>query len=67
MDVLETIMSDYGISPLPSDTKEAMAYIPFQQHNSKLYSPMQALEAGTVYPTLDKPFYGNKCWGGKND
>ena len=28
---------------------------------------MQALEAGTVYPILDKPFYGSKCWGGKND
>lgn len=67
MDIFESAMLDYGISPLPSDTVVAMAYVPFQQHNSKLYSPAQALEAGTVYPILDKPFYGSKCWGGKND
>lgn len=67
MDILETIMSDYGLSSLPADTTVAMAYVPFQQQNSKLYSPAQALEAGTVYPILDKPFYGSKCWGGKND
>lgn len=67
MEVFETIMADYGLSPLPNDTVEAMAYVPFQQQNSKTYSPAQALEAGTVYPVLDKPFYGSKCWGGKND
>lgn len=67
MEVFETIMADYGLSPLPNDTVEAMAYVPFQQHNSKTYSPAQALEVGTVYPVLDKPFYGSKCWGGKND
>lgn len=67
MDILSTVMADYGISPLPDDTTVAMAYVPFQQMNSKLYSPAQALEAGTAYPILDKPFYGNKCWGGKND
>lgn len=67
MEVFETIMADYGLSPLPNDTVEAMAYVPFQQQNSKTYSPAHALEAGTVYPVLDKPFYGGKCWGGKND
>lgn len=67
MEVFETIMADYGLSPLPNDTVEAMAYVPFQQQNSKTYSPAQALEAGTVYPVLDKPFYGSKCWGGRND
>ena len=30
-------------------------------------SPAQALESGTAFPILDKPFYGSKCWGGKND
>lgn len=67
MDILSTVMADYGISPLPEDTTVAMAYVPFQQTNSKLYSPAQALEAGTAYPILDKPFYGSKCWGGRND
>ena len=67
MDILETIMSDYGLSPLPKDTVVAMAYVPYQQEKSKLYSPAQALEAGTVYPILDKPFCGSRCWGDKND
>ena len=67
MDILNTIMADYGVSPLPDDTTVAMAYVPFQQENSQLYSPAQALEAGTAYPILDKPFYGSKCWGGRND
>ncbi len=67
MDILENIMKDYGISALPKNTAEAMAYIPFQQCGSQLYSPAQALESGTVYPVLDKPFFGSKCAGGKND
>ena len=67
MEIIEIAMRDYGISPLPSDTVEAMAYIPYQQQNSKTYTPAQALESGTVYPVLDKPFYGSKCTGGKND
>ena len=53
MEILENIMADYGLSPLPNDTVEAMAYVPFQQQNSKTYSPAHALEAGTVYPVLD--------------
>lgn len=61
------VMKDYGISPLPKKTAEAMAYVPFQQQNSKTYSPAQALESGTVYPVLDKPFFGSKCSGGNND
>ncbi len=67
MEILDTIMADYGLSPLPKDTVETMAYVPYQQFNSKIYSPAQALEAGTAYPVLDKPFYGSKCRGGKND
>lgn len=65
MEIYETVMAKYGLTPLPEDTVEAMAYIPFQQRNSKIYSPAQALEAGTAYPVLDKPFYGSKCMGGQ--
>ncbi len=61
MHMIDIAMTDYGIAPLPNDPQLAMAYIPFQQYNSKVYSPMQALEAGTVYPDLDKPFYGRRC------
>ena len=67
MEIIDKAMIDYGISPLPKDTVEAMAYIPFQMQNSKTYAPAQALESGTIYPILDKPFYGSKCAGGKND
>ncbi len=67
MDILENVMKDYGISPLPKKTAVGMAYVPFQQYGSKLYAPAQALESGTVYPVLDKPFFGKKCSGGKND
>ncbi len=67
MEIIEKAMQSYGLSPLPSKTVEAMAYVPFQQYASKTYSPAQALESGTVYPILDKPFFGSKCSGGKDD
>lgn len=67
MEIIDMAMKDYGIAPLPEKTVEAMAYIPYQQQKSKTYSPAQALESGTVYPVLDKPFYGGKCTGGKDD
>ena len=67
MEIIDIAMKDYGIAPLPEKTVAAMAYIPYQQQNSKTYAPAQALESGTVYPVLDKPFYGSKCAGGKDD
>ena len=67
MEIFESVMESYGLTPLPKNTVEAMAYVPFQQYNSKTYSPEQSLEAGTAYPVLDKPFFGSKCSGGKND
>ena len=46
------------LSPLPETLSLAMAYIPFQQL-IKTYDTEQALEAGTLFPELDKPFlYG---------
>ena len=44
------INEQYGISKLP-----------FQQEQPKVYSPDQGLVAGTMFPSLDKPFYGGKC------
>lgn len=67
MEIIESVMESYGITLLPQNTVEAMAYVPFQQYDSKTYSPAQALESGTAYPILDKPFFGDKCRGGKND
>ena len=67
MDIVKMTFESYGLSPLPENVTETMAYVPFQQQNMTLYSPAQALEAGTVYPILDKPFFGSKCTGGKDD
>ena len=66
MDILENVMQNYGITPLPENPVEAMAYIPYQQCDSKIYKAAQALESGTAYPALDKQFFGEKC-GGKDD
>ncbi len=38
----------------------AMAYVPMQIFG-KLYEPCTALEEGTLFPELNKPFLGGKC------
>lgn len=64
MDIIKEIMTDYGvISPLPMVTVEGMAYVPFQPNDAKTYIALKGFEAGTMYPSLDKPFYGSKCKG----
>jgi hypothetical protein len=35
-----------------------MAYIPYQSEVETTYTPEQGLEAGTMFPELDKPFEG---------
>lgn len=67
VDIINTVISRYATSKLPEKTPPAMAYVPFQESNPKTYSPVQALDAGTVFLELNKPFYGNKCGGVKND
>ena len=37
----------------------AMGYVPWQNFECT-YEPMQALKAGTIFPELDKPFYGKR-------
>lgn len=44
-------------SPLPETVVPAMAYVPYQQPG-KQYSTEQAIEKGTLFPVLNKPF---KC------
>lgn len=46
-------------TPLPEELPLAMAYIPFQTYGD-VFSAEKALEAGTLFPDLDKPFYGGK-------
>lgn len=42
---------------LPENPVVAMAYVPFQT-DSSTYDDMKALQAGTLFPVLNKPFYG---------
>ena len=55
-DFMKLASMEYGISPLPENPVPAMAYVPYQQLE-------QGLMAGTIFPVLDKPFYG--CGGNK--
>lgn len=67
MDVIRELQnSDFFIKPLPKDTTEAMAYVPFQ-NACKLYSPQHAIETGTLFPELDKPFGPSCMIGGMKD
>ena len=55
-DFFDEKLKEYGITPLPYNTVPGMAYIPFQGMNSAMYSPEQGIEAGTLFPVLNKPF-----------
>ncbi|MBU5460436.1 spore coat associated protein CotJA [Anaerostipes sp. MSJ-23] len=35
----------------------AMQYVPWQQWN-QIYCPEEGLSCGTIFPELNKPFYG---------
>ncbi len=48
------------VGKFPECTPIAMAYVPFQEIN-ELYDDCKALERGTVFPCLDKPFFGGRC------
>ncbi len=64
MDVIKEMQnSEFRIEPLPKDTTVTMAYVPYQ-NAEKLYSPEQAICAGTLFPELDKPFDPEKSIGG---
>ena len=63
----KTIMEQYGIRPLPEDTVEAMAYVPFQPYAPKMCKPVLGYENGTLFTALHKPFYGRKCTGERDD
>lgn len=41
----------------PADMPIAMAYVPWQRWQD-LYEPCKALEHGTIFKELDKPFLG---------
>lgn len=47
---------------LPDCLVVAMAYVPFQTE-LVTYTAMEALNNGTLFPELNKKFYGGKCCG----
>lgn len=49
-----------SVSPLPSNFAVAMMYIPMQT-DSAMFDEMKALECGTLFPVLNKPFAGKCC------
>lgn len=62
MDNMDKMMSEhYGIPPLPKNPVVAMAYVPYQGSIGNMYHPEKGLNAGTMFPVLDKPFLG--CGG----
>ena len=64
MKLTEYAEEQYGIAKLPEDAAYAMAYVPFQALATETYSADHGFAMGTMYPNLDKPFYGSKCGGG---
>ena len=46
-------------SPLPETVVPAMAYVPFQQYG-ETFDDLKAFDCGTLFPVLNKPFYGRR-------
>ena len=49
-----------AVTPFPEEYSVAMAYVPIQT-DLNVYDDMQALEIGTLFPVLNKPFLGSGC------
>ncbi len=47
----------------PCNTAYAIAYVRWQELE-EVYEPMAALKNGTLFPELNKPFFGRRaCYG----
>lgn len=47
-------------TPFPEDTALAIGYVRWQ-NLCNVYEPEKALAQGTLFPELDKPFYGRRA------
>ena len=54
-----TTNNNMNKSPFPAETPVGMCYVPFQQWETP-YAENAALERGTIFPSLDLPFYGRE-------
>lgn len=50
-------------SAFPPETPVGMAYIPWQTMED-VYDPEAGLSAGTIFPDLDKPWFGSRAFAG---
>ena len=50
----------FGTAPLPETVVTAMAYVPFQTDTTQ-FAPEKALQNGTLFTDLNKPFLEGKC------
>ncbi len=67
MDIIKELQnSEFFVQPLPENPVVAMAYIPFQ-NAKKLYSAEHGIQAGTMFPELNKPFNPTCRDGGMNN
>ncbi len=55
-----TCARNNSMSAFPAETPVGMAYVPYQQWKN-VYEPSVALERGTIFEDLDKPFLGEKA------
>ena len=52
-------MNQQKRTAFPEDPAFAIAYVRWQELNN-VYEPEEALKQGTLFPALDKPFYGRR-------
>ncbi len=48
------------VTPLPANPVAAMLYVPMQI-DTTMFDEMKALDCGTLFPVLNKPFAGKRC------
>lgn len=53
-------MNQCAKTPFPEDPAFAIAYVKWQTLEN-VYAPEEAFQKGTIFPCLDKPFYGRRA------
>jgi hypothetical protein len=57
--ILSATMEEQSVGAFPSEIALAMCYVPVQKLYS-VYSMEAALIQGTIFPELDKPWFGSR-------
>ena len=53
-------MNPHTMTAFPEETAYAIAYVKWQEL-SEVYEPEEAWKCGTLFPELNKPFYGRRA------